>query len=155
MKSPQADVLPGLPDGLCGVPPKARDYQHRTLDEAIARSHELLDEVQERYPAEQILLLFSGGGDSTLVSHLMRHRADTVVHINTGTGVPATRQYVKDVDSAWGLPYVEAHPPDSYRDLVLGRVKARRTQCGEGGVARFPRACCPFALLQPAQATRA
>lgn len=121
----QLDVIPGFPDALQAVPPKAREYEGATLDEAIAHSHALLDEACERWPAERILLLFSGGNDSTLLAHVMRERVDTVVHVNTGIGIPATRQYVKDVAGAWGLPYLEAKPPDSYRDLVLGRVKAR------------------------------
>jgi hypothetical protein len=74
----QADTLPGLPDALVAMPPKASTYQARTLDEAIARSHALVDEVCERWPAERILMLFSGGNDSTLLGHLMRYRADTL-----------------------------------------------------------------------------
>lgn len=122
MSAPQSDIIPGLPDALSTVPPKAREYQALTLDEAIERSHALLDEVKERYPAERILLLFSGGNDSTLLAHVMRDRVDTIVHINTGTGIPATRQYVKDVAASWNIPYLEGRPPDPYRNLVLGRV---------------------------------
>jgi 3'-phosphoadenosine 5'-phosphosulfate sulfotransferase (PAPS reductase)/FAD synthetase len=121
----QADILPGLPDALAAVPPKASTYEARTLDEAIARSHALLDEVCERWPAERILMLISGGNDSTLLGHLMRDRADTIVFINTGIGIPATRRYVHDIAGAWGKQIIEARPPDAYRDLVLGRVLAR------------------------------
>lgn len=119
---PQAETLPGMPDALAAVPPKAREYEALTLDEVIDRSHRLLDEVQDTYPAERILLLFSGGDDSTLLAHLMRDRADTIVQVNTSIGIPDTFKYVRDVAAAWGLPYLEAHPPESYEKLVLGRV---------------------------------
>ena len=41
----QGDMFPGMPDVLAKKPPKAEDGEHaaRTLDEAIARSHEILD----------------------------------------------------------------------------------------------------------------
>ena len=65
MSPAQIDALPGMPDALSAVPPKARDYEGMTLDEAITRSHALVDEVCERWPAEHLFLLFSGGADST------------------------------------------------------------------------------------------
>lgn len=109
-----------------GLPARLRDYSSMTLDEAIARSHELVDQALERYQSDRILLLFSGGGDSTVLAHVMRDRADTIVHVNTGIGVPATNQYVRDVATAWGMPYIETIPPDTYRDLVLGKVLSTR-----------------------------
>lgn len=119
----QTDILPGFPDALAKIPPKARDYEGMTLDEAIGRSHDLLDEVLERYPAEHVILLFSGGGDSSVLAHLMRERAAAMALINTGIRVPGTPRYVADVTSAWRVPLLEPEPPDSYRDLVCGRVR--------------------------------
>ena len=111
-------VLPGMPDALDRVPPKARDYEGRTLDEAIARTHALLDEACERWPAEHVVALFSGGNDSTLLFHLLRERATMAALVNTGIRVPDTAAYVRDVARAWTVEVVRAQAPDSYRDLV-------------------------------------
>ncbi|WP_410633340.1 phosphoadenosine phosphosulfate reductase family protein [Amycolatopsis sp. cmx-4-83] len=119
----QHDILPGMPDALAKVPPKAREYAALTLDEAIARSHALLDEVIQVYAPEKLLLLFSGGNDSTLLAHLVRDRVDTAVHIRTTIAAPKTSEYVAAVCTVWGLPVTWADPPRSYRDLVLGEVK--------------------------------
>ena len=116
-------ILPGMPDALSQVPPKARDYEGMTLDEAITRTHALLDEVCERWPAEQIVALFSGGNDSTLLFHLLRERVTLAALINTGIRIPDTARYVRDVAVAWNVELAEPEPPDSYRDLVCGRVR--------------------------------
>lgn len=118
-------MLPGMPDALSAVPPKAREYAALTLDEAIAGSHALLDEVIERYQPNELLLLFSGGNDSSLLAHLVRGRMTAAVHIRTTIGVPQTQVYVEQVCQVWDLPLIWADPPDTYADLVLGKVKAK------------------------------
>lgn len=118
----QADILPGMPDRLAKTPPKARDYEAMTLDEAIARSRALFEEARELYAPERWLLLFSGGNDSSLLGHLVRDWVDIAVHVRTTIAVPQTSAYVEAVCQAWGLPVTWAEPPDSYADLVLGKV---------------------------------
>jgi 3'-phosphoadenosine 5'-phosphosulfate sulfotransferase (PAPS reductase)/FAD synthetase len=122
------DMFPGMPDVLAKRPPKAEDGDHeiRTLDEAIARSHAILDEALATYPIVGTYGLFSGGNDSVILMHLMRERMDALLHVNTGTGIPETTQHVRDVAAAWGTQLHELHPRNSYRDLVLGRVIASR-----------------------------
>lgn len=68
------------------------------------------------------VLLFSGGNDSTTVAHLFRKVADYAGHCNTGIGIEATRQFVRDTCVKWELPLLEKHcaPGVTYRDLVLG-----------------------------------
>jgi 3'-phosphoadenosine 5'-phosphosulfate sulfotransferase (PAPS reductase)/FAD synthetase len=119
-------MFPGMPDVLGKKPPKAEDGEHeaRTLDEAIARSLEILDEALAAYPIVGTYWLFSGGNDSVIVGHLLRGRYDAVLHVNTGTGVPETTQHVRDVAAAWGDRLHELHPRNSYEDLVLGKVIA-------------------------------
>lgn len=68
-----------------------------------------------------ICVLYSGGNDSTVLAHMFRDVATHAVHANTGIGIEATRQFVRDTCAAWGLPLIEKHPPVSYRDLVLER----------------------------------
>jgi 3'-phosphoadenosine 5'-phosphosulfate sulfotransferase (PAPS reductase)/FAD synthetase len=118
----QIDILPGMPDALAKMPPKARAYAAMTLDEVIAASHALLDEVAATYSPKHWLVLFSGGNDSSLLTHLVRSRMDTAVHIQTTIGIPQTYTYVQAVCEAWNLSLTVTAPPDSYEDLVCGRV---------------------------------
>lgn len=66
-------------------------------------------------------LLWSGGNDSNILAHLMRHRVTHAVHANTGIGIEATRQHVRDSAAEWGLPLLERHPPvgDRFEDWVV------------------------------------
>ncbi|MFI6986094.1 hypothetical protein ACIBSV_47080 [Embleya sp. NPDC050154] len=120
------DMFPGMPDVLAKQPPKAtdEDWQARTLDEAIERSVEILDEAHARYVIAGTYWLFSGGNDSVIVGHLLRGRYDAVLHVNTGTGIKETTQHVRDVAATWGETLHELHPKVSYRDLVLGKIIA-------------------------------
>ncbi|MEE4419605.1 hypothetical protein [Streptomyces bugieae] len=92
-------MLPGMPDGVEKKPPKATDddsWRARTLDEAIARTYELLDQAIVRFSTgeattvitkgarvgqivnygprvlEGIWGLYSGGRDSVNTAHLLR-----------------------------------------------------------------------------------
>lgn len=125
-KPPAGDMFPGMPDILGKRPPKAGvgEYEARTLDEAITRSNEILDEALAAYSIVGTYWLFSGGNDSVIVGHLLHDRYDAVLHVNTGTGIPATTQHVHDVAAAWGIRLHELHPKNSYDDLVMGRVIA-------------------------------
>jgi 3'-phosphoadenosine 5'-phosphosulfate sulfotransferase (PAPS reductase)/FAD synthetase len=125
-RQPVGDMFPGMPDKLSKRPPKAEDGEHeaRTLDEAIARSLEILNEALSAYPIVGTYWLSSGGNDSAIVGHLLRGRYDAVLHVNTGTGIPETTQYVRDVAAVWGDTLHVLRPKNSYRDLVLGEVIA-------------------------------
>lgn len=65
--------------------------------ERIARSLNLLDEAIAKYKPARILGLFSGGHDSLTAVHVAaRHPLFSyAVHINTGIGVPETREFVR------------------------------------------------------------
>lgn len=125
-RQPQADMFPGMPDVLGKKPPKAEDGEHeaRTLDEAIARSHEILDEALASHPITGTYWLFSGGNDSVIVGHLLRGRYDAVLHVNTGTGIPQTTEHVREVAATWNETLHELHPKNRYEDLICGRVIA-------------------------------
>ncbi|MEU8104511.1 phosphoadenosine phosphosulfate reductase family protein [Nonomuraea muscovyensis] len=124
-------MLPGMPDAVEGRPAKASSRPPlRTLDEAIARSRDIIAEALDRYPIVARQALVSGGNDSMVLMHLVRDYLDSsahdaVVHVNTGIGIEDTRQHVRDITAAWNLPLRELHPRDSYEDLVLGKVIAR------------------------------
>lgn len=127
-RQPVGDMFPGMPDVLAKRPPKAVDGEHeiRTLDQAITRSLEILDEALATYPIVGTYWLSSGGNDSAIVGHLLRGRYDAVLHVSTGTGIPETTRYVHAVAEAWGDTLHELRPKNSYRDLVLGNVLASR-----------------------------
>ncbi|MBB4913328.1 phosphoadenosine phosphosulfate reductase family protein [Streptosporangium saharense] len=124
-------MLPGMPDAVAGRPAKASARPPlRTLDQAIARSHDIIAQALDRYPIVARQALVSGGNDSMVLLHLVRpyldsSHHDAVVHVNTGIGIDDTRQHVRDTAAAWNLPLRELHPRDSYEDLVLGQVIAR------------------------------
>lgn len=90
--------------------------------------------VREHQPSH-VFALFSGGHDSlcsTAVAAM--HPAFTAaVHINTGIGIPDTRQFVRDTCRDRGWPLIELCPDGkTYRDLVIekgmpGGPKAHNT----------------------------
>jgi 3'-phosphoadenosine 5'-phosphosulfate sulfotransferase (PAPS reductase)/FAD synthetase len=80
-----------------------------------------------------ICALVSGGNDSYTVAHLFRDLATHQVHANTGTGIEATRQFVRATAAAWDVPLIE-HTPEpgkGYFDFVHGNVMARSRETGE------------------------
>lgn len=103
------------------------------ISRLVAESHALLDEAITHEVDEAgrslagIVVLFSGGNDSTTLAHLFKDRATHAAHANTGIGIEQTRQYVRDTCAGWGLPLIEEYPTPgaTYRDLVLGRCRAR------------------------------
>jgi 3'-phosphoadenosine 5'-phosphosulfate sulfotransferase (PAPS reductase)/FAD synthetase len=123
--------LPGIGDHVEKQPPKAGEApKARTLDEAIARAHDLIGQALDRYPIVARQALFSGGDDSSLLLHLVQDyldssASDAVVHVHTGIGIEETRDHVRDITRGWNLPLRELHPRDNYDDLVMGGIIAR------------------------------
>lgn len=99
--------------------------QARRLGHLTDQANQILtDAIEAHADGRQIvgiIGLFSGGGDSTALVHLLRDRLTHAAHANTGIGIESTRQHVRDLCRAWGLPLIEKHPPVSYRDLVIER----------------------------------
>lgn len=97
----------------------------------VAQAHAIYDDALASHLAGRELvaecILFSGGNDSTTLAHLFRRRASHAIHANTTIGAEETRKYVRATCAAWGLALVEEIAEDSYRDLVLGRVRTKRS----------------------------
>ncbi len=95
---------------------RVRNYRLVTL------AHELLDyAIATLADGKRItgtVLLFSGGNDSTVLSHIMLPRATHAAHANTTIGIEQTRQFVRDTCEQWGLPLIEKLPPVDYATLV-------------------------------------
>ena len=91
----------------------------RTLDEAIAEAHQIVQDALEQYQPAKTFALFSGGNDSLVLLDTMAEYADAVVHVNTGIGIPETNVFARKVGSSYGKPFIELHPPVPYEKLVL------------------------------------
>lgn len=67
--------------------------------------------VEEHRPSH-VFALFSGGHDSVCALRIaMEHpQFSGALHINTGTGIPETREYVYDTAEALGVPLLEYKP---------------------------------------------
>jgi 3'-phosphoadenosine 5'-phosphosulfate sulfotransferase (PAPS reductase)/FAD synthetase len=114
-----------------------RPQRERRVEQLVAESHAILDYAvrafvthdtddrpNRRHPrtVAAVVGLFSGGNDSTTMMYVLRDKLTHAGHANTGVGVEATRQYVRDTCTAWGLPLLERRAPreqDSYRAHVL------------------------------------
>lgn len=89
----------------------------RRLDELIVESTAILTSGISRFVRADgkrlagVVALFSGGNDSTTLTHLLRDRATHAGHANTGVGIEETRQFVRDTCAAWNLPLIEKKPP--------------------------------------------
>ena len=72
-------------------------------------SKTLLAHAQKQYKPSETFALFSGGHDSLCATHLSMSAglADAVVHINTGIGVQATRDFVHKVCEQFDWPLIE------------------------------------------------
>lgn len=76
--------------------------------------------ISEHKPV-RIFAMFSGGNDSMVSTHFaMSNGAHEVLHVNTGIGVPQTREFVRETCKVFGWPLREEHPPEkTYREMVL------------------------------------
>lgn len=99
--------------------------QAKRLDALREQAHQIVIDANAQHGRERDItarcVLFSGGGDSLTIAHLFRDTATHAVHANTGIGIEETREFVRATCTAWGLPLIEKHTPDSYRDLVIER----------------------------------
>lgn len=113
------------PEAVAGL---TRPQREARVERLVAESHLILDAAEKYLVAADgrtlagVVGMFSGGNDSTTVMHVFRRRLTHAGMANTKVGVEQTRQYVRDVCSAWSLPLVEKTAPregDSYVAHVL------------------------------------
>lgn len=92
-----------------------------TLDDLEHASLILLDRVIETYKPAKVWALFSGGCDSVASSLLAsKHPAFSgVLHLDTETGVPETRQYVERVSNERGWSLVIEPPRTASYDALI------------------------------------
>lgn len=92
----------------------------RTEQMAI-QSRKLIDEAAKLYKLDGIYALFSGGHDSLTATHIVSKHPlfHGVIHIDTGTGLPATRKFVEEVCSAQGWELIVKSPSITYEQLII------------------------------------
>lgn len=110
-----------------------REIRVRALIDLSRRKfQDALDEHAVGKEIAGICSLVSGGNDSYTVAHIFRDIATHQVHANTGTGIEATREFVRATAAQWRVPLIE-HSPEpgkGYFDLVRGNVMARSRETG-------------------------
>lgn len=98
-----------------------------SLDEKLAEAGYILDEAMEEYKPSHVFGLFSGGNDSLTVTHFasnhLESKIDRIVHINTGIGLPETRQFVGETCERFNWRLLEIRAKEDcgqdYEQLVL------------------------------------
>lgn len=81
---------------------------------------DIIAEALDRYKPVAIYAGFSGGNGSRPAVHWAMNNVPgcEVMHLNTGIGIEAGRQYVRDTCKAMGWPLREIRTSESYDDLV-------------------------------------
>lgn len=130
-----------------------RPEREARLDALIGQSRDLLSLAIEEHVTNQGRMIaalavgFSGGNDSTTLTHLFRQDVDFAIHANTTIGIEETRDYVRNICEEWGLSLIERKPPretDRYRHLVLTRERGKKGQALGG----FPGPAMHFKMFQ-------
>lgn len=105
-----------------------RGQRERRVQRLVVESRQiLLDSIRAHVEEDgrdvaAVVVLFSGGNDSTVLAHLFRREATHAAHANTTIGIEKTREFVRNTCEEWGLPLLERTAPreqDQYRAQVL------------------------------------
>jgi 3'-phosphoadenosine 5'-phosphosulfate sulfotransferase (PAPS reductase)/FAD synthetase len=93
----------------------------RSLGEMLGAAHAIIDEAIGLHRPVKTFALFSGGNDSLVLLDMARRywNVDGVVHVNTGTGIPETTEFVRATCARWGMALHELRPPQSYEDVFI------------------------------------
>lgn len=94
----------------------------------------LAEGITEHFPS-QVYALLSGGDDSLTSTSIAENHPlfRGAIHLDTGTGVPETREFVEEVCRARGWPLqVYSAPPGEYERLVLDGYRTRSGKLHQG-----------------------
>lgn len=127
--------------------------REQRLDELVGQSQDILSAAIEENVNNLGLMVaavavgFSGGNDSTTLTHIFREQVDFAIHANTTIGIEETRDFVRNTCEEWGLSLIERTPPretDQYRHLVLTTERGKKGQSLGG----FPGPAMHFKMFQ-------
>lgn len=101
------------------------------LSKKIEESKNIINKAIEEYNPSSVFGFFSGGHDSLVSSHIIAQhpRFTGLVHINTGIGIPETREFVRNTAKKWGVKLFEykadeyvrkdgTSDPQKYEDII-------------------------------------
>lgn len=94
----------------------------RGFDVLEKMANDVVKDAGWTYRTCKSFALFSGGNDSLVLLDMATRfgwAEDGVVHVNTGTGVPETTEFVRQVCADWNLTLHELHPPQSYEQVFI------------------------------------
>jgi len=95
------------------------------VQEKLESANDVLDTFNEEYDPDWTFVLVSGGHDSLNSMHVTHEydelELDAAVHINTGIGIPETREFARKRASEVGLEFIELsnnEEGEQYEDFV-------------------------------------
>lgn len=94
----------------------------RNLYTATKEARDIASEAVLEHQPVATYVLFSGGNDSMVLLDMFGAEADAIVHINTGTGIPETTEFVHKVCADRRLRLIELHPPESYEEVFINQA---------------------------------
>lgn len=94
------------------------------MDDLLLTSREIVNRAIADYPPYATVLMLSGGDDSLTAYYVARAigiKIDFILHGITGTGIPETTNFVRQVGANSGLRYIEADAKDAFEQYVTRR----------------------------------
>jgi len=89
---------------------------------SLESSAEIYQRAIAEYQPYAIVLMMSGGNDSLTAYYVAKKlgiKIDFILHINTGTGIAETTEFVRYFAESEGIKYIEASAGDAYENYVL------------------------------------
>lgn len=115
----------GLRHGSAAAKADRMSVEHRTTEQHLADAAAILQKALEEHAPSHVFLMLSGGNDSLGTSHFaasaLGDRPYHVAHINTGIGIPETREHVYSVCAKYDWPlkeYRAVHQGQRYEEIV-------------------------------------
>jgi len=91
------------------------------IEQQLSKSKEIYQEAVEKFEPDAIIAMVSGGNDSAVAYHVAKEiGADMshIFHLNTGTGIQETTDFVRDYYGAEPPEYVEPSAGNAYEQYV-------------------------------------
>lgn len=90
-------------------------------DSIVSSAKGLMNEAVDKFNVSAYYALFSGGHDSLTATHAAAQHPlfRGVIHIDTGTGLPETRQFVEETCKREGWPLIIKSPATTYEMLII------------------------------------
>lgn len=94
------------------------------MDQLLSRSREIIEQAIRDYQPYAIVMMFSGGNDSLTAYNVARALDVPLTHFLhgiTGTGIPETTQFCRQIGEKSGLSYIEANAGKAFEKAVWKR----------------------------------